>query len=1045
MHPSPEGPPPLRLWGVPEWQGAEGAVLVFSAERRCQLLAVLALQAGGWIERDRLAALLWPERGAADARRNLRKVVHDAHALAQAHRLEGLEAQPHALRWPVRSDVQAFRAQREQPAERAAALAWRRGPPLQGLDDPRNGAFTDWLQAERTRLEAAWRDTALAHAQAQADPGGRAEVARRLLDVDPLDEAAVTLLLQAEAAQGRLAELRAEYQRYARRLAQELGVEPAAALRALVHGAAVPSAQPAPAAQAPGVAAAVSAAPTAGAAPTPDDGFVGRRAELAALQALWDEPGLRSVTLMGPGGVGKSRLAQQLLLRLAARFPGARHWVELQDLRTPSEALARIAQALGAAPSDTVDAIPLLARALPTAPCLLVLDNAEHLTPLAAPLQRLLQAAPQLALLFTSRQRLPWPDDTLRHAVHPLPGLAVPDADSRDLEAAGSYDAVRLFERCAQAVQRDFQLARHLDAVLSIVEAVGGLPLAITLAARWVRLLPPEQVAQDLRGSIDLLERDPAAAEPLARPEHASLRAVLDGTWALLAPQERAALMALSVFEGGFTTAAARAVAGCSMPMLSSLVDKSLLAVDEHGRFGLHPVVATDAAARLAAPVAADGGDGGDGGADAPGAAQAAVAALRLRHAEHYARWLEGLSPLLRTAKGRLALAISEEEANVRAAWRRAITAGRHDLVAVMVQALRWFFEVRGRLLEGGAELRLALQHPVPAGEPGWAPRALARTRHAVAMLCYRAGELAQAHELAQAAVAPAQACGEHAAAAGCLNVLGNIASSSGDYAFARDLFQRALRLSRRHGQRQEEAVVLGNLAITEKRLGRLQLSLQHYLGALALARELGDTNATVVQLNNLGGLHRVMGDWEAAQRVLEEGLALSRQHGLTNMLPFLHLALGLLVSRRQAPAEAAASLRQALALAQASGLHQVTQVAELELVLVEVAQGTAAAFEQARLRLQRVARAVREMNYATTFFTELPYYLARLLVATGHRGRAAALLAACAAHPRADAERQKQAGAALQALLDAGEPRPPPADPDATLRAAIDELLPAH
>ncbi|KPF98582.1 hypothetical protein IP87_07530, partial [beta proteobacterium AAP121] len=251
MHPSPEGPPPLRLWGVPEARGADGAVLVFSAERRCQLLAVLALAGGAWVERERLAALLWPERSATDARRNLRKVVHDAHALTEAHRLEGLEAQPHALRWPVRSDVLAFRAQREQPAERAAALAWRRGPPLQGLDDPHNGAFTDWLQAERTRLEAAWRDTALALAEAQPDASARAAVARRLLEIDPLDEAALTLLLQAQAALGHHAELRAEYQRYALRLAQELGVEPAAALRALVHGAAgaaLPATAPPPAA-----------------------------------------------------------------------------------------------------------------------------------------------------------------------------------------------------------------------------------------------------------------------------------------------------------------------------------------------------------------------------------------------------------------------------------------------------------------------------------------------------------------------------------------------------------------------------------------------------------------------------------------------------------------------------------------------------------------------------------------------------------------------------------------------------------------------------
>ncbi len=1019
MHPSPHGPPCLRLWGVPEWQG-EGQTLVFSAERRCQLLLVLALHGGAWVERDRLAALLWPERRMADARRNLRKVVHDAHAMAG---LPALDAQAHALRWPVPTDVQAFRAQREQAATRAEALAWRRGPPLQGVDDLRNSAYTDWLQAERTRLETAWRDTALVHAEAEPEPAARAALARRLLDIDPLDEAALTLLLHAEAAQGHPAALRAEYQRYAVRLAQELGVEPAAALRAWVHDSAVP----APSTRAAEAAEAADATPLHAVPPArgADDGFIGRRSELAVLQALLAEPGLRTLTLMGPGGVGKSRLAQQLLARVAARFPGARLAVELQDLQGDNAALARIGAALGAALRDTADPVPLLAQRLPAAPCLLVLDNAEHLAGLALPLQRLLQAAPQLVLLLTSRQRLPWPDDTLRHAVLPLAGLAVPDEDSRDLEAARSFDAVRLFERCAAAVQRDFQLQRHLGAVLAIVDAVGGLPLAIELAARWLRLLPAAQVAQDLQGSIDLLERDPASAAPLARPEHASLRAVLDGTWALLAPPERTALAALSVFQGGFTPAAARAVAGCSLPLLSSLADKSLLALDEAGRFVLHPVVATDAAARLVAQ-------------------GARCTAVRLRHAEHWARWLDGLAPLLRTDQGRLAQAVGAEGANVRAAWHAAVAARRADLVATMVPVLRCFFEVRGRLLEGLAELRLALHEEPPAPAGGSAARALARVRQEVAMLHYRAGEQRQAEAVAQAALAPAQACGEWGAVIGSLNVLGNCAASAGDYRRARALQQRALGLARRHGQRHAQATLLGNLGIAEKRLGRLPQALQRYEDALALARELGDTNATVVHLNNLGTLHRALAQWLPAQQVLDEALALCQQHGLANMRPFVLMGLGLLALDRAAPARAAESLQQALALAQASGLLQVALSAELGLAAADIAGGTAASRLQALPRLQRVARQIRERGAGPSLLVDVAFHRATALAADGHTEGAAALLAACTAHPAAEAQRQQQAGRALQALLDAGHPRPAPAEPEATLQAAIDTLLQA-
>ena len=192
---------------------------------------------------------------------------------------------------------------------------------------------------------------------------------------------------------------------------------------------------------------------------------------------------------------------------------------QLQDTAQLPAALASLAQALGITTQDTGDPIDQLLRQLPQERLLLVLDNAEHLGELAAALQRLLDGAPAVVLLLTSRSRLHLRDEW----VLPLPGLAVPDEDSRDLEAAASFDAVRLFEQCAHAAQRDFVLARHLPAVIAIVEAVGGMPLAIELAAGWVRLLPPEQVALDLRGSIDLLERDPASHSAPARSDHTSL------------------------------------------------------------------------------------------------------------------------------------------------------------------------------------------------------------------------------------------------------------------------------------------------------------------------------------------------------------------------------------------------------------------------------------------------------------------------------------------------------------------------------------------
>ena len=206
-------------------------------------------------------------------------------------------------------------------------------------------------------------------------------------------------------------------------------------------------------------------------------------------------------------------------------------------------------------------------------------------------LDRLLAGPSGLCLLVTSRARMQVGGEWLQV----LSGLAVPDEQSHDLEAAASFDAVRLFDLRARAAQRGFELGRHLPAVIRILDAVAGMPLAIELAAGWVRLLPPEEIARDLQDSIDVLQHDPGAAAQPARPEHHSVRAVLERSWALLVPREREALGALSVFEGGFTRAAAQAVAGSALPLLASLADKSLLTTDASGRCTSEPIACESA------------------------------------------------------------------------------------------------------------------------------------------------------------------------------------------------------------------------------------------------------------------------------------------------------------------------------------------------------------------------------------------------------------------------------------------------------------------
>ncbi|MBL8307836.1 MAG: tetratricopeptide repeat protein [Rubrivivax sp.] len=907
MRPHPDSPW-LQLWGVPQLWPAGGAVAQpFGPERRYQLLVLLALQPGQWVERDRVAATLWPGHEPAEARRNLRKVLHRARALAGT---QGLEATEHALRWPIATDLQAFESA-ARAGDTARALAWRVAPPLDGVDEPENGVLAEVLAAERSRIEQAWLALAVADMRAQSTPASRAVAARRVLAVDGLDEAAMHTALLAELQQGHVTEAQAAYRRYAARLAQELGVEPARALRDLMHGAAAASAD---------------ARETAAPAPA-DDGFVGRRLELAEARQQLARPDARCLTLLGPGGIGKSRLAQQLMPGSAGLFPGGAHWVELVDTATLAAALARLAQVLDATLQDTGDLVQQLLRQLPRQRTLVVLDNAEHLPELGPLLQRLLAGAPSLVLLVTSRQRLNLDGEwTL-----PLAGLAVPDEDSRDFEAATSFDAVRLFERHAMRARRDFALAPHLDAVIRIVEAVAGLPLAIELAAAWVRLLPPEQVAQDLQGGIDLLERDPALPGQPARPEHASLRAVLEGSWQLLAPRERVALGALSVFRGGFTRAAALAVAGCSLPLLSSLVDKSLLAVDEAGRFALHPVVAAYAAER-----------------DAEEPERAATG--RTRHAEFYARLWASLAPHARSDPRPLVDGVNAEFANARAAWQHAAALRRADLVDAMVITWRTGLENQGRLVEGIELLRLALDLPAATV---LAQQAVSKLRHALSTLFYRKGDLHEARAIAEDALALAEQCGERGALRGCLGNIGLCLWHAGQPADALPRFERALALARADGDRHGIATSLSHVAIAEKALGRYEAALGLNLQALAMERELGNQRGVASKLNNIGNLHRALGQWDEAHRWFTEGLHHCREYGLAAAAPFLQLNLGLTETELGRLGSAQAHLQAVMAEMRDAGQLQVQLSAELGLARIHLLQGEDAATLE---RLCRVA-----------------------------------------------------------------------------------------
>lgn len=887
------GPIRLSLLGPPA-VAHEGVTTPFLNERRFQLLAYLAFS-GEWVERDRLAALLWPEHDAAAARRNLRKIVFRARESSWA---AGLQTQGERLRWAVPTDLDEFR-QALAAGRLADACAQYKGPLLQGLDDAGNSGFSAWLNAHRAGLHLQWRDAALKVLPTLGTADARAAAARRLVDDDPFDEHGLLAALAVLGADGRRAEAQGLHRNYVRRLAEELGVEPSAAVRAAGHAVVEPP------------------RPAEAGAPAPADlrtvardAFVGRRAERRELLAMLQRPPCRVITILGPGGIGKSRFAREQLADLAALVQADVHWVALQDVATASQLFARIAQVLGARVNDASDPVAQLVAQHGQHPALLVLDNAEHLPGLAAWLQPLLAAWPLLRLVLTSRARVGLEGEWLL----PLSGLAVPDADSRDLDAAAAFDAVRLFELRARRAQPGFELAAHLDAVIALVERVDGLPLAIEMAADWVRLLPPSEIVRELAQSIDILQRD---AEGDADAQgHGSMQAVFRRSWDLLAPRERQALTGVTVFRGGFRRDAAAAVVGASWPVLASLVDRSLLTLDAQGRFGMHPLVATWAAT-------ADPGS--------------AAGALALRHAEFFAGWLDAAGRAAAADARPLIQAIEVEFANCERAWHAAVAAERPDLLVAMRPALLQYTETQGRWRDACALFAAALASDgVLRTWPGLRPELLAN----LSSLHYRLGEIDRSEAMARASLALVRS-------PAALNPLGLALLDRGQPEAALPLLMESIELARASGDRRRMGNALINAAIALKNLGRRDECVALNEQALAVQREIGNDDGVLMVLNNLGDTLRIGGELERAREYLEAGLRLAEERGMLPRLQNLRLTMGhLLIKAGQG--DAARTLLETVVLdARHSGQLHAELRALMHLARLALEEQRSAAFLQ--------------------------------------------------------------------------------------------------
>jgi predicted ATPase len=623
--------------------------------------------------------------------------------------------------------------------------------------------------------------------------------------------------------------------------------------------------------------------------------FIGREREMAEIKRLLST--VRLVTLHGPGGAGKTRLAMQVAADLFDWYHDGVWLVELAPVADPGLVPQTVASALGLRePARVVTEV--LNDFLATRALLLVLDNCEQVLKASADLSTmLLRSCPQLSILATSRESLGVPGEVIFN----VPSLALPDPEhAPSPETASQYAAIRLFVERATLYRPEFTVTTlNVQAVSEICRRLDGIPLAIELAAARIKILSAEQIAARLEDRFRLLAAGPRGG----LPHHQTLQAAMDWSYDLLSDAERTLFRRLAVFIGGFTLEAAEGVCADQsietlnvLDLLARLVDKSLVTVDEAGasgvRYHLLETVRQYALDRLRASGEID--------------------SLRARHRDFLLSFAERAEPELQGPRQKDWLdQLEAEHDNFRAAleWSR-LDPGGSDAGLRLAGALSWLWEVRGYWAEGRAWLMDILSR---TGDSSTAARV--KALNAAASLTMRQGDFAQVEALTNESLALSRQLGDRRGTASCLVILGVQACHMENYREAESLSGEGLSLSQEVGDNWGTAwaqSILGIVARTKGDHAKARVLLEE---SLARLRALGNTWAVAIILVNLGLLTRDEGDYMQAASLYEEALALFRQLGDKAHIAYTELNLGIVASAVGNYEQAGALYQDTLAL----------------------------------------------------------------------------------------------------------------------------------
>jgi predicted ATPase/transcriptional regulator with XRE-family HTH domain len=597
--------------------------------------------------------------------------------------------------------------------------------------------------------------------------------------------------------------------------------------------------------------------------------FIGREFEISIVSNQLRDPSCRLLTLTGPGGVGKTRLAVEVAGKLESVFPDGIFFLPMASVNQPEAIIPAIANGLGIVFSGPADPTTQLINTLRDKKVLIVIDNMEHLIGGGSILGEILHQAPNVKILLTSREQmhLQW------EWIFDVQGLPIPEETTA--EALETNSAATLFlKRARQTAQHDILTSDEANALVQICKFVDGLPLAIELAASWVRIMSFREIAQELEQNIGLLETD--MRDVPAR--HRSIKGVFDHSWALLAEEERTILMRLSVFSGGFTRKAAEAVAGASLLLLSSLVSKSLLRYNKKADgYDFHELVRQYMLDRLN---------------EQPELEHFAHA----RFAEYYASWLAGLEmPLKSTQQVEVSARIRSENANWSTAWNWSASQHRLDLLDQMEPCLYWFHEIHSENAEALSLIAFAVSELRTAGAPAVlktnAQKAsLARLINALGWFEFRTGNIERAValfteslELAQTTTEPNHEVlyyiyvdwGYLSLGIGDFEASARLTHTSLEHAYA---FVHTPALSHLQGGQWHAAVSINILGIVEFQRGNLEGAYRQLTDSLMMWRTVGDLRGLTFCMLYLSSAALALGKIDAAKTTLTESNSIAKK-----------------------------------------------------------------------------------------------------------------------------------------------------------------------